>query len=437
MEATTHSYRSFLLLWFGQTVSLLGTGLTNFGVGVWVFLETGSVGSLAILSLAAGLPLALLAPFAGVFVDRWNRRTAMIVSDSGSGLATVALAILFVSGNASVANLAVVVAVSSAFGALQWPAYQAATTLLVPKEQFSRAQGLMQLSDAAGRLIPPALAAVVLAVGSVSTLIAIDIATFLFAVGTLWMARIPDAPPSAVGDASDGETIFKGATFGFVYIHRRPGWRGLLGLQFSLNVAIGFFQLLIIGYVLTVSTEQALGLITSIGSAGFLLGAFVMTAWKGATSRKMLLVVVTSAGVGLMIVFFGMTSVLVAATAFLFAAFLIGAVQNSTYRALWQAKVEPDVQGRVFSARMMIVILGGPVAFILIGPLMDHVFAPLSQADTVLTPLIEGLFGNGDAAPFRMFLSFAGVGLILASIASWMYGPTRHLERDIPDFTTP
>jgi hypothetical protein len=151
----------------------------------------------------------------------------------------------------------------------------------------------------------------------------------------------------------------------------------------------------------------------------------------------MLLIVGTTAGMGLMIVIFGMTSALVAATAVLFGFFLIGAVQNTTYRALWQAKVEPDVQGRVFSARVMIVVLGGPVAFMLIGPLMDHVFVPLSQADTILTPLIEGLFGTGDAAPFRMFLSFAGAGLILASIASWMYGPTRHLERDIPDFTTP
>ena len=425
------------MLWFGQTVSTLGTGLTNFGVGVWLFLDTGSLGSLAILFLAATLPSALLVPFTGVFVDRWNRRTAMLVSDSGSGLATVALAVLFASGNASVASLAVVVAASSAFGALQWPAYQAATTLLVPKEQFSRAQGLIQLGQGAGALIAPALAAGVLAVGSVSTLIAIDIATFLFAVATLWMVRIPEAPPSAVGAESDGETILKGAAFGFVYFHRRPGWRGLLGLQFSLNVAFNFSYLLITGYVLTVSTEQALGLILSIGSAGFLVGGFVMTAWKGATSRKILLIVVTSAGMGLMIVLFGVTSALVAVTAFFFAALFLLAVQNSTYRALWQAKVEPDVQGRVFSARVMIVTLGGPVAFILIGPLMDYVFVPLSQADTVLTPLIEGLFGAGDAAPFRMFFGFSGVVLILAAIASWIYGPTRHLERDIPDFTTP
>jgi hypothetical protein len=436
-EATAHSYRTFLVIWFGQTISILGTGLTNFGVSVWVFLETGSLGSLAILALAALLPRALLAPFAGVFVDRWNRRTAMIVSDAGSGLATMALAVLFVSGNATVVSLGVVVAFSSAFGALQWPAYQATTTMLVPKEQYSRAQGLVQLSDAAGTLIPPALAAGLLAVGSISTLIAIDIVTFLFAVGTLLMVRVPTAPSSVAGGEAKDETVLQGAAFGFTYIQQRPGWGGLLGLQFAWNILFGFVTLLLTGYVLTVSNEQVLGLITSAGSAGFLAGAIVMTAWKGATTRRVLLILVAVAGAGLSIVLLGFSSALLAATVFLFAAALIAAIQNSTYRALWQAKVEPDVQGRVFSARMMIVLLGAPVAYLLIGPLMNNVFIPMANTDSIFSSLFLTLFGSGDAAPYRAFFSVAGVAVIVAALAGWAYGPLRHLERDIPDFTTP
>lgn len=219
-----HSYRTFLVVWFGQTISILGTGLTNFGVSVWIFLETGSVAALATIALAAMLPGALLAPFAGVYVDRWNRRTAMIVSDAGSGAATIVLAVLFLTGNATLVNLGVLVAISSAFGALQWPAYQATTTLLVPKEQYSRAQGLVQLSDATGRLIPPVLAAAVLAVGSIATLIVIDIATFLVAVGTLLAVRVPAAPSSDVGGEAQGKSVVKDAAFGFVYIRQRPGW---------------------------------------------------------------------------------------------------------------------------------------------------------------------------------------------------------------------
>ena len=436
-DVSEHSYRTFLVVWFGQTISILGTGLTNFGVSVWIFLETGSVAALAAIALAALLPGALLAPFAGVYVDRWNRRTAMIVSDAGSGAATIVLAVLFITGNATLVNLGVVVAISSAFGALQWPTYQATTTLLVPKEQYSRAQGLVQLSDAAGRLIPPVLAAAVLAVGSIATLIAIDIVTFLFAVGTLLAVRVPAAPPSDVGGEAQGQSVVKDAAFGFVYIQKRPGWRGLLGLQFALNMAFGFLTLLLTGYVLTVANEQVLGNIASAGSAGFLVGAIVMTAWKGATTNKVMLIVAATIGMGTSLVLFGASSALLIATGFLFAANLIAAVQNSTYRALWQAKVEPDVQGRVFSARMMIVLLGGPLAFVLIGPLMNQVFVPLTQSEAIMSSPLGTLFGTGDAAPYSAFFSVTGLAVVAAALIAWAYGPLRHLERDIPDFRTP
>jgi DHA3 family macrolide efflux protein-like MFS transporter len=150
-----------------------------------------------------------------------------------------------------------------------------------------------------------------------------------------------------------------------------------------------------------------------------------------------MLIVSATIGIGLSLVFFGVSSALLIATVFLFATNVIGAVQNSTYRALWQAKVEPDVQGRVFSARMMIVLLGAPLAFVLVGPLMDHLFVPLTQSETIISSLIEQLFGTGVAAPYRAFFSVAGVATVIAAVAGWAYAPLRHLERDIPDFETP
>lgn len=432
--ATTHSYRTFMIVWFGQTISVVGTGLTNFGVSVWIFLETGSITALAMVGLAGLLPRSLLAPFAGAYVDRWDRRTAMMVSDAGSGAATIVMALLFMTGNANVASLAAVVAVSSAFAALQWPAYQATTTLLVPKEQYSRAQGLIQMGGGAGQLLAPLLAAGILAIGSVSALIAIDIATFLFAVGTLVIVRFPAPPETEVGIEAEGKSVLSDAGFGFLYIHHRPGWRGLLGLQFATNMAFGFVFLLLTGYVLTVSTEQTLGVITSVSALGFLAGAVLMTAWKGATHRKVLLIVACVAVVGVALLLFGLSSALVAATAVLFAANLIGAVQNSTYRALWQAKVEPDVQGRVFSARMMIVVLAMPIAFVLVGPLMDQVFIPLSESGSAFGETLSALFGSNDGAPYRAFFAFAGLWMVVAAVGGWAYGPLRHLERDIPDF---
>jgi DHA3 family macrolide efflux protein-like MFS transporter len=433
-NVTTHSYRTFLVVWFGQTISMLGTGLTGFGVSVWVFLETGSITSLAIVLFATLLPRSLLAPFAGAYVDRWNRRTAMIVSDAGAGAATVVLAAMFILGEPTVLGLAIVAAVSSAFAALQWPAYQAATTLLVPKQQYSRAQGLIQLSGAAGNLLPPMLAAAVLAVSGIGALIAIDIVTFLVAVGTLLIVRFPAPPESKVGAEAKESTVLSDAAFGFIYIHRRPGWRGLLGLQFVMNIASGFFFVLITGYLLTVSDEQTLGIVMSTGALGSLAGAALMTAWKGARSHKVLLIVLAVVASGVLDVLFGLAAALWVATAFLFVGSLTRVAQNTTYRALWQAKVEPDVQGRVFSARMMIVVLAMPLAFVLAGPLMDHVFVPLVQSESGVGSVLRTWFGDGEAAPYRAFIGFTGLLTVAAAIGGWLYGPLRHLERDIPDF---
>jgi MFS family permease len=427
-------YRTFLVVWFGQTVSAFGTALTQFGVSVWIFLETGSVTQLAVVALATTLPRSLLAPFAGAYVDRWDRRTAMLVSDGGSGVATLILVVLFVTDSASIVNLTVVVALSSAFAAFQWPAYQAATTMLVPPAQYSRAQGLIQLSDAGSNLLPPAIAGVLLAWGGISTVLVLDFVTFGVAAGTLLFVRFPAPTASDVGERARGRTVLSDAAFGFIYIWRRPGWVGLLGMQFVLNVATGFIILLLTGYILTVADERVLGVIVSLAAAGFVVGAVVMTAWKGAGRRRVPLVVGLVATIGLLYMIFGFVGPLAAAAVVMFLIGIPSAMQNATYRALWQAKVEPDVQGRVFAARMMIVLFALPVSYLLIGPLLDHVFTPLLTADTGIGTRLQVWFGTGEAAAYRAFLASAGVLAVLGAAVGWLSPGLRHLERDIPDF---
>ena len=429
-------YRTFLVVWFGQTVSAFGTALTAFGVSVWIFLETGSVTQLAVVAFAATLPRSLLAPFAGAYVDRWDRRTAMLVSDGGAGVATVVLVVLFATDSVSIVNLTVVVALSSAFTAFQWPAYQAATTMLVPPAQYSRAQGLIQLSDAGSNLLPPAIAGVLLAWGGISAVLAIDFLTFGIAAGTLLMVRFPAPTVSDVGKKARGRTVLSDAAFGFKYIRRRPGWVGLLGMQFVLNVATGFIGLLLTGYILTVADERVLGVIVSLWAAGFVVGAVVMTVWKGASRRRVPLIVGLIATIGLLFVIFGFVGPLPVAAVVISLVGIPMAMQNATYRALWQAKVEPDVQGRVFAARMMIVLFALPVSYILIGPLMDHVFTPLLTADTGIGTRLQLWFGTGEAAAFRAFLASAGVLAMIGAGAGWLFPDLRHLERDIPDFVT-
>ena len=136
-------YRTFLIVWLGQVVSLVGSSLTWFGISIWVFLETGSVTQLAVVLLASQLPRILISPIAGTYVDRWDRRWAMILSDAGAGAGTLMMVVLYLTGNMTIPALAAIAAVSGVFQAFQFPAYQAATTLLVPKERYSQASGMV------------------------------------------------------------------------------------------------------------------------------------------------------------------------------------------------------------------------------------------------------------------------------------------------------
>src|SRR3990172_2252777 len=150
--------RVFSVIWFGQLVSTLGSGLTGFALGVWVYQQTHSVTLFALNMLAQTLPNVLLAPIAGALADRWDRRRVMLLSDVGAGLSTLAIALLFLSGRLEIWHVYIVTAVGAACTAFQWPAYSAATTMLVPKQQLGRAGGMVQIGEAMGQLISPALA---------------------------------------------------------------------------------------------------------------------------------------------------------------------------------------------------------------------------------------------------------------------------------------
>ena len=124
------SMQTFFVVWAGQLVSLVGTNLTGFALAVFVYLETGSATQLSLVLLAAQVPQLLITPVAGALVDRWDRRWAMLLSDGGAGVATLAIAALLFTDRLEIWHLYPLLGMASLFQAFQWPAYTAATTLL-------------------------------------------------------------------------------------------------------------------------------------------------------------------------------------------------------------------------------------------------------------------------------------------------------------------
>lgn len=423
--------RSFGLVWLGQLISLIGSGLTRFALGVWVYERTGSATQFTLIMVFAFLPGLVAAPFAGALVDRWDRRWVMFWSDLGPAVGTLALVLLVRAGALAVWHIYAVVAFASVFNAFQWPAYIASTTLLVPKRHLGRANGMMQFGQAAGEVVAPILAALLLAAVGMAGVILIDLTTFLFAAATLLLVRIPRPPDSAAGRAGRG-SLWAEAGYGWTFIRERPGLLGLL-LYFALiNLVFSIATVLVTPLVLSFASTQVLATVLSASSAGLLAGSVVMTLTGGPRPR-----IHGVLGFGLLfgaaLVFVGLRPSPPLIAGALFVLMLGAPIINGSSQAIWQVKVPPDVQGRVFAVRRLIAQFTAPLGFIGAGALADRVFEPLLAAGGPLAGSVGRVLGVGPGRGIGLIYVTLAILPILASLWGYARPGLRRVERDLPD----
>jgi DHA3 family macrolide efflux protein-like MFS transporter len=368
--------RAFFIIWFGQLISMIGSQLTGFALGVWVYDQTRSVLWLALTQIALQAPYVILSPLAGVLVDRWNRRTAMVLSDFGAGFAVLAAALLYLTGHLQPWMVIPINFVMSAFNALMWPAYTASVTLLVTKEQYGRANGLVQLGEALPQVAGPALAGALYVIIHLGNLALIDFGTYIFSVLLmLSFVRIPNPPRSEDGRGAKG-SIWQEMRFGWDYIAARKGLLSLLMYFLALNFLTGVMGPLFVPLILDNWKADVLGYISTILGIGMLLGTLVMSAWGG-SKRKVytllgagLLGSLFLSGIGLRI---SIPLLAVCGFGFMFSIPLM----DASSQAIWQSKVAPDVQGRVFAVRRTIAWSTQIFAPLLAAPLAAMSSSPL------------------------------------------------------------
>jgi DHA3 family macrolide efflux protein-like MFS transporter len=424
--------RNFLLIWIGQLVSLLGSGLTSFALGVWIYQRTGSVTLLSFNMLAYSLPHILLSPVAGHLVDRWDRRTAMIVSDLGAGVGVAVIAALSATGRLAPWNIYLTTAVLSGFNCLQWPAWSAATTLLVPREHLGRANGMIQIAGAVSQLAAPAIAGALYVMIGIGSLVAIDAASYLFAVLTmLFLVKIP-APPSSAEGHEAGASLGSSLVFGWKYIAARPGLLGLLLFFAGYNFLSNMIGPLIQPLILDTWSPQVLGFLGSVLGVGMMAGTLAASAWGGFQRRIYGLL-----GAGLVSgAFLSIAGLRPSIPLFAVAGFgmmLVQPLMNASSQAIWQSKVEPDVQGRVFSVRRMIAWSTSPLGILLAAPLADRVFKPLLVEGGPLAASLGRIFGVGSARGIGLQISLVGILTAVIAVIAFQSKQVRRVELELPD----
>ncbi len=217
----------FVIVWIGQLISLLGTNMSAFALTIWAYELTGSATALALVGFFFVTPMLVISPLAGAIVDRSNRKLMMMISDLASGLATIAILILYTSGRLEIWHLYISGAIQGVFQAFQWPAYSAAITTMLPKEQYGRANGLLSLAESGSNIFSPLLAGALMGLIGLGGILSLDIFSFIFAIGALLVVRIPQPRITEEGRKGQG-SLLKESAYGFRYILERPS---LLGLQ--------------------------------------------------------------------------------------------------------------------------------------------------------------------------------------------------------------
>lgn len=433
-KTTSNSMKVFGIIWFGQLVSTIGSGLTGFALGIWIYDQTGSTTMFAMNVLSYTLPTLLLSPIAGALVDRWDRRWVMILSDTGAGFCTLAIWLLLLNGNLAVWHIYLTSALISVFNTFQLPAYSASTTLLVHKKNLGRAGGMVQIGQALSQLISPIVAGALYMSAGLNGIVLIDFITFGFAVITLLIIRIPK--PKRTAEVEEGQgTLLKEVAFGWKYILTRKGLLSLLLYFAAWNLVTGFFGPLTTPMMLEYGKPNTIGVVYSIVGMGMLVGTIIMSIWGG-PQRRVLGILTSGALMGLFVIIFGFQPSLIwiAVGGFLFMALL--PIANGASQALWQSKTAPDIQGRVFAARQMIARFTQPVSIIIAGPLVDQIFQPLMSEDGALSGTIGQIIGVGPGRGTGLFFILLGAFMILVTLISYTYLPLRNLENELPDFMT-
>jgi len=434
MRSANPGLRGFTLVWAGQVLSLLGSAMTWFAFTIWAWQVTGEATALALVSFFSFGPTLLFSPIAGALVDRWNRKLVMMLSDLATGAGTVVVWALYVTGQLQIWHIYGVAVVTGAFQAFQFPAYSAAVTMMLSREHYARAQGMLGLAGSVSGILGPLLGATLLGLIGFANIMLIDIVTLLFAVATLLVVHVPQ-PPATDEEQGLRIPLWRESLYGFRYIVDRRSLLGMQGLAAAGNFldAIGYTLLAPMILARTAGDNMALGTVESVGALGAALGGALLIVWGGPKRRihgflagwglaSLLGWLLTGLGGGLVV--WAVASCLSS----LLSPFIEGSEQ-----AIWQAKVAPGVQGRVFSARHLLSGGTAPIGMLLAGPLADSVFEPAMMPGGGLAPVFGGLVGTGAGAGMALILVVVGLLGAAVTWSGYLFSDVRNVEDLLPD----
>lgn len=401
--------KNFLILWSSQTVSSLGTAMTEFALIIWVYGKEESASSVTLLTICIFLPTILFRFIAGTVVDNWDKKKIMLIADFVAACGTLLIFILYSASALQVWHLYVINILLSFMNAFQCPASYVATSLLVPKEQYTRVSGLQSFAGSVVSILAPALGSVLLTVGDLSLVLIFDLVSFAIAFLTLlFFIKIPVVERKA---AEVKESFVKNCMTGVKFLQEHTP---LLHMILFFNV-INFLAKIgndgmLAPFVLsrTGNNQNALGMVQTAIALGILSGSIIITLIKPVRNKTRVIFV------GCAVTCFGnvvqsLTFTPLAWSIVAFVSYLSAAILNANLDTVMRTHVPIEMQGRVFSAKDTLQNCTIPLGLFLGGVLADYVFEPFMETPSSLQNTLGVFFGYGNGSGMAIMFFLVGI----------------------------
>ena len=420
--------KKFMMIWIGELISSIGSGMTAFALSIYVYEMTGSVSYVSLVTLLAYLPTILLSPLGGVLADRYDRRILMIIGDLFSGLGLLYILWQIQVGAGSMLPILIGVTFNAVFVALLEPSYRATITDLLTQEEYDRASGMVQMAGNARYLLSPALAGILLAVADIRLILVLDISTFFITI--TMVARVRKTIQKPVKRETQG--FLTEMKQGFTVITENKGILSLVIIMAFVCFFIGFVQTLTGPMVLAVSDARTVGILESVCAIGMLVGSVWIgfVGIRGGYAR-----VLCGAGIfcGVFMALAGVNRNLWVTGIGIFLFFLSLPFMNTCADVLVRVNIPNELQGRVWGMISLLTQAGTVLAYASCGVLADYLFEPMLAEKGILAGSVGRLIGTGEGRGIGFLLILSGIGMALCASTIGHSRGVRALQKNLEE----
>lgn len=407
MKNAIKELKIFLILWSTQSLSQLGSAMTNFALTLWLYQKTGSALQTALLAVCSYAPYVLASIFAGALSDRWDKKKTMLACDTFAACCSVAVLALLKTGALMPVHMYILNAVNGLMNTVQQPAGDVAMTLITPKKHYQRTSGLRSFSNSLVTILNPVFATALFALAGLEAVIYVDLLTFAAAfLSLLFFVRIP----AVSAEAAEKESFFVTVKAGLGYLEQNRMILVLILFLAGVNLVASAFDAVLPAYVLPRENggEKVLGIVTSCSGIATLAGSLITTMLPAPKNRIRVIYVTMLISLSIenfMLAFTREPLLWCIAQAI---GWLLVPVMSANLDVILRTTIPVDMQGRVYSCRNTLQFFTIPVGFFLGGYLVDEVCEPV-MASAFSGGLLQRCFGSGKGSGATMMMFILGV----------------------------